>query len=44
MKKESTDFSAEQLIADAFKFHSQGDISEELLYGFAEKINGGPFY
>ena len=22
---------------------SQGDISEELLYGFAEKINGGPF-
>ena len=22
---------------------SQRDISEELLYGFAEKINGGPF-
>ena len=22
---------------------ARGDISEELLYGFAEKINGGPF-
>ena len=32
MTQEPTDFSAEQLIAKAFKFHSQGNISEAAKY------------
>ena len=32
MTEESNDFSAEQLIAEAFKFHSQGNISEAAKY------------
>ena len=32
MKQESTDLSAEQLIQQAFKFHSQGNISEAAKY------------
>ena len=32
MTKETADFTAEQLIAEAFKFHSQGNISEAAKY------------
>ena len=40
MTQESTHFSAEQLIAEAFKFHSQGNLSEAAKY-YQSFINQG---
>ena len=39
-RKRLTKPEVDALISDLI---ARGDISEELLYGFAEKINGGPF-